>query len=206
MAPLTARTAWNTTLGDQLLAAGGGDAEAFAEMYEALAPRVYGLVQRVLQDVHQSEEVTQEVFLEIWQTSSRFDPSRGSAPSWVLTLAHRRAVDRVRSAQASRRRDTTDVERSRATPIDETATAAHASLDAQEVRAALSTLPDFQRLAVELAYFGGHTHSEVSRLTQVPLGTAKTRIRDGLIRLRDVLTPLVPLVPLTPLMTEPACG
>ena len=188
----TARTARNGVLGDQLLASGRGDASAFAAMYESLSPRVYGLVQRVLQDVHQSEEVTQEVFLEIWQTSTRFDPTRGSAPSWVMTLAHRRAVDRVRSAEASRRRDTTEVERSRTTPIDETATSAHASLDAQEVRAALGTLPDFQRQALELAYFGGHTHLEVSRMMRIPLGTAKTRIRDGLVRLRDALTPLVP--------------
>ncbi len=192
MSTTTTRTAWNGVLGDQLLAAARGDAAAFTELYESLSPRVYGLVQRVLHDAHQSEEVTQEVFLEIWQTSTRFDPTRGSAPSWVMTLAHRRAVDRVRSAESSRRRDTTDVERGRTDPVDETATSAHASLDAQEVRAALGTLPDFQRQALELAYFGGHTHLEVSRLMRIPLGTAKTRIRDGLVRLRDALTPLGP--------------
>ena len=200
MSPLSARTAWTGTLGDQLVAASRGDAAAFAEMYESLAPRVYGLVLRVLHDVHQSEEVTQEVFLEVWQTATRFDPTRGSAPSWVMTLAHRRAIDRVRSAEASRRRDTTDVQRSRTAPTDETATSAHASLDAQEVRAALGTLPDMQRQALELAYFGGHTHLEVSRMMSIPLGTAKTRIRDGLFRLRDVLTPLAPLT------REAACG
>jgi len=185
--PLSATLA--ETLGAGLVAAGTGDAQAFAEVYDAVAHRIYGLVLRVLRDVHQSEEVTQEVLLQLWQTSSRFDPRRGSALAFVMTLAHRRAVDRVRSADAARRRDTTHVERSVETPYDETAAAAHASLEAVTVRAALATLSPVQRQAIELSYFGGHTHLEVSRLLQVPIGTAKTRIRDGLLRLRDVLAP-----------------
>lgn len=175
-----------------LAASSRGDEQAFASVYAAVAPRIYGVVLRILRDAHQSEEVTQEVFMELWHTSSRFDPEIGSARAWVMTTAHRKAVDRVRSSQAARRRDTADAERSRATPFDQTADAAHASVEAQSVRTALATLTDAQRQALELAYFGGHTHNEVSRLLQIPLGTAKTRIRDGLIRLRDILSPLAP--------------
>jgi RNA polymerase sigma-70 factor (ECF subfamily) len=168
-----------------LAAASRGDESAFAALYDSLAPRVYGLVLRILRDAHQSEEVTQDVFLQVWETSNRFDPTRGSALSWVMTLAHRRAVDRVRSAEAARRRDVSDAERSLRTPFDETAESAHASLEAVRVRAALAELSPTQRQALELAYFGGHTHHEVAELLHIPLGTAKTRIRDGLIRLRD---------------------
>lgn len=178
------------TLQAQLVASGRGDESAFADLHDNVAPRIYGLVLRILRDVHQSEEVTQEVFLQLWQTSNRFDPARGSALSWVMTVAHRRAVDRVRSTEAWRRRDTADAERSLRTPFDQTAEAAHASLEAQTVRTALATLSPNQRQALELAYFGGHTHREVSRLLQIPLGTAKTRIRDGLIQLRDSLPPV----------------
>ena len=177
------------TLESQLLAASRGDEAAFAALYDSVAPRVYGLVLRIVRDVHQSAEVTQEVFLQVWETSNRFDPPRGSALSWVMTMAHRRAVDRVRSSEAQRRRDLSDAVRSVRRPCDETAEAAHASLDAIRVRGALATLTPTQRQALELAYFGGHTHLEVSRLLQIPLGTAKTRIRDGLIRLRDTLAP-----------------
>ncbi len=179
------------TLRRCLLASSRGDEAAFAELYEIVAPRVYGLVLRVVRDVHQSEEVTQEVFLQLWQTSARFDPSRGSALSWIMTMAHRRAVDRVRATESSRRRDLTDAERGLRTPVDETAEAAHASLEALTLRAALATLSPHQRQALELAYFGGLTYADVSRVLGIPLGTAKTRIRDGLIRLRDTLTPAV---------------
>ena len=177
------------TLQTLLVAAGRGDASAFAELYDSVAPRVYGLVLRVLRDVHQSEEVTQEVLLQVWETSSRFDPARGSAMSWIMTTAHRRAVDRVRSAESSRRRDTVDAERSRREPFDQTAETAQASLEATRVRAAVATLSRPQRQALELAYFGGLTHTEVSRLLEIPLGTAKSRIRDGLRRLSAGLTP-----------------
>ena len=173
-----------------MLAAGRGDALAFAELYRALSPRVHGMVLRVLGDAHQSEEVTQEVFVQVWQTAGSFDPSRGSTLAWVMTLAHRRAVDRVRSATAGRRRDTEHAERSVRSPFDETAAAAHSSLEAREIRDAVAQLSPGQRQALELAYFGGHTYQEVSRLMEIPLGTAKSRIRDGLLRLRVLLAPL----------------
>jgi RNA polymerase sigma-70 factor, ECF subfamily len=176
------------TLEVQLLASGRGDAVAFADLYSAVAPRIYGLVLRILWDAHQSEEVTQEVFLELWRTSTRFDPNRGSALAWVMTMAHHRAVDRIRSAEAWRRRDAADLTSRHQTPFDETAAAVQASLDAESVRAALDTLSPCQRQALELAYFGGHTYREVATVLDIPLSTAKSRIRDGLIRLRDVLS------------------
>jgi RNA polymerase sigma-70 factor (ECF subfamily) len=160
---------------------------AFADLYDAVAARVHGLVLRVVRDRAQSEEVTQEVFLEIWRTSARFDPALGSPLGWMLTIAHRKAVDRVRSAQAANDREDAYGSRTVDPAFDQTAEAVESLLEAQRVHRALDTLTDNQRGAVELAYFGGYTHTEVAALLDVPLGTAKTRIRDGLIRLRDTL-------------------
>lgn len=173
----------------QLAASGRGDPSAFADLYANVAPGIYGLVLRILKDVHQSEEVTQEVFLDLWRTCNRFDPNRGSGRSWVMTMAHHKAVDRIRSTDASRRRDAADAERGHRPPFDQTAATAHASFEAETVRAALATLSPCQRQALKLAYFGGYTYNEVSQLLDVPLGTAKSRIRDGLIRLRATLSP-----------------
>lgn len=164
-----------------------GEEPAFADLYDAVSPRLYGLVVRVVRDPAQSDEVTQEVFLEIWRTSSRFDPAKGSALGWMLTIAHRKAVDRVRSAEAAGRRDHGYHGANQDVDYDSTSDAVHASLEAQRVRKALQTLTPAQRSAVELAFFGGYTHTEVAALLDLPLGTAKTRIRDGLIRLRDTL-------------------
>jgi RNA polymerase sigma-70 factor (ECF subfamily) len=170
-----------------LRASARGDEAAFAELYDATSRRIHGLVLRVIRDPAQSEEVTQEVFLEIWRLSTRFDDDQGSPLSWMMTIAHRRAVDRVRSAEASTRRDVSYEQRTRETEHDSTAEAAQASLEARRVRQALHTLTDAQRGALELAYFGGYTHTEIASMLDLPLGTAKTRIRDGLIRLRDTL-------------------
>jgi RNA polymerase sigma-70 factor (ECF subfamily) len=174
-------------LSELLRASGQGDEEAFAELYDATAPRVFGLVLRVVRDRAQAEEVAQEAFLEVWRTSPRFDPARGSAMSWLMTIAHRRAVDRVRSAQAQTRRDTAYQESTQTVAYDVTAEAAHRNLDAKVVREALGELSEVQRAALELAYFGGLTHREVADRLQLPLGTAKTRIRDGMTRLRELL-------------------
>ena len=173
---------------EQLLRrAATGDETAFAELYDAVSSRLFGLVRRVVRDPAQSEEVTQEVFLEIWRHSARFDPSKGAAMSWMLTIAHRKAVDRVRSAEASGRREAAYGRREQGVPHDETAESATASLEATRVRAALADLTSKQREAVELAFLGGYTHTEVATMLDLPIGTAKTRIRDGLIRLRDAL-------------------
>ncbi|WP_028660307.1 ECF RNA polymerase sigma factor SigK [Nocardioides insulae] len=164
-----------------------GDRAAFAEVYDATVSRVYGQVVRVMRDAAQAEEVTQEIYLEIWRRASRFDPARGSALGWVLAIAHSRAVDRVRSSEAATRRETTYQVRNRSIDHDTTADAAHSSLEARRVRTALAQLTEVQREAVELAYFGGYTHTEVATLLDLPVGTAKSRIRDGLIRLRDTI-------------------
>ena len=174
-------------LAELLKQAARGDEHAFADLYDATAARVYGLVLRVVRDPAQSEEVTQECFLEYWRQASRFDPSRGSVISWLLTIAHRKGVDRVRSAQASTRRDTTYHRTTEEVAHDMTAEAATTAIEARRVRAAMSNLTAVQREALELAYFGGYTHTEVATMLDLPVGTAKTRIRDALIRLRDAL-------------------
>ena len=174
-------------LADLLRRSARGDEAAFADLYDATSRRLFGLVLRIVRDHAMSEEVTQEVYLDVWRQSARFDPERGSAMSWLMTIAHRTAVDRVRASEASRRRDDAHAATHQDVDFDTTAETAQASLEAQRVRRALATLTDAQRAAVELAYLGGYTHTEVARLLDLPLGTAKTRIRDGLIRLRDTL-------------------
>lgn len=164
-----------------------GDEEAFAQLYDAVSSRLYGLVRRVVRDPAQSEEVAQEVFLDIWRHSARFDPARGSALSWMLTIAHRKAVDRVRSAEAARHRDDNYGTTNQDVTHDSTSEAVVERLDAERVHRALATLTEAQRQALELAYLSGYTHTEVATMLDLPLGTAKTRIRDGLIRLRDTL-------------------
>lgn len=164
-----------------------GDEGAFAELYDATSARAYGLALRVVRNPAHAEEVVQEAYLDAWRTSSRFEPARGSAIGWLLTIVHRKAVDRVRSAEASTARDATYHRETRPVEHDSTLEAAHASLEAQRVRGAVAGLTDVQREAVELAFFGGYTHTEVATMLDVPIGTAKTRIRDGLIRLRDAM-------------------
>jgi RNA polymerase sigma-70 factor (ECF subfamily) len=164
-----------------------GDVNAFERLYDRIAGSVLGVVRRVLRDPAQSEEVTQEVLTEIWRTAGRFDPERGGASTWVLTMAHRRAVDRVRSAQSATDRDAKVALLEHAPAYDEVAEAVEARLEAEQVRKALESLTELQREAVRLAYYGGYTQREVSELLGVPLGTVKTRLRDGLIRLRDAL-------------------
>ena len=164
-----------------------GDEQAFAELYDATSARAFGLAVRVVRDPAQAEEVMQEAFLEIWKSASRFDPARGSGVSWLLTIVHRKAVDRVRSAEASSRRESTYHHENQPVAHDATAEAAQASMEARRVRTALQSLTEVQREALELAYFGGYTHTEVASMLDLPVGTAKTRIRDGLIRLRDTM-------------------
>lgn len=174
-------------LGELLKLSGLGDEVAFAQLYDASSARVFGLALRVVRDSAQAEEVVQEGFLEIWRTAARFDPNKGSALSWLFTIVHRKAVDRVRSAEASTRRETTYHHKTQPIEHDTTAEAVEASFEARRVRTALDTLTAVQRQALELAYFGGYTHTEVASMLDLPVGTAKTRIRDGLIRLRDAM-------------------
>lgn len=165
-----------------------GDQVAFAGLYDAVAPRLHGLARRVVRDPATAEEVTQEVFLQVWREAARFEPSRGSALAWLLTLTHRRAVDRVRAEQSQSDRLHRYESRSVSTPYDTTEEKAVERLEAGRVRRALHGVGEPHRTALELAYLEGLTHREVAERTGVPLGTAKTRIRDGLRKIRHAMT------------------
>jgi len=172
---------------DELLAlVARGDEQAFGAVYDLLSAGVHGLARRVVRDPVRAEEITQEVFLQVWQGAARFDASRGSARTWVMTLAHRRAVDAVRRDQSSTDRENRydwtggaayDV-------VDEEVTG---RLEREQVRRCLETLTELQKEAVTLAYYGGYTYAEVAGMLEATLPTTKTRMRDGLIRLRDCM-------------------
>jgi RNA polymerase sigma-70 factor (ECF subfamily) len=164
-----------------------GDERAFTQLYEVIVPRVFGLARRVLRDPAQAEEVAQEALVEVWRTAARFDPAKGSATSWVLTITHRRAVDRVRSAQAGADRERRAVAASGETPYDDVVEEVTSSLEQQQVRRCLKGLTELQREAITLAYYDGFTYREVAEKLDTALPTIKTRMRDGLIRLRDCL-------------------
>ncbi|MBK3570847.1 ECF RNA polymerase sigma factor SigK [Streptomyces sp. MBT62] len=164
-----------------------GDEDAFAGVYDVVAGPVLGVVRAVLRDQAQSEEVTQEVLVEVWRTAPRYRSDRGTAINWILTLAHRRAIDRVRSADAAAARDHRAALLDRLPEYDEVAEHVEARLEREQVRRCVRTLTELQRQAVTLAYYRGLTYREVAEALALPLGTVKTRLRDGLIRLRDCL-------------------
>ncbi len=175
------------TLAPLLARVARGDEDAFAAVYDAAAALVFGVVRGIVRDPAQSEEVTQEVLLDVWRTASRFDAARGSGTAWVVTLAHRRAVDRVRAEQAAAQRERRQPPATGGPGYDVVAEAVEARMDAQRVRRCLESLTELQRESVTLAYYGGYTYREVAGLLDVAVGTVKTRMRDGLIRLRDCL-------------------
>jgi RNA polymerase sigma-70 factor, ECF subfamily len=172
-------------LGALLTRVARGDQDAYAAVYDRTAGQVLGLVRTVVRDPAQSEEVVQEVLLDVWRSASRYDAELGSAKAWVMTLAHRRAVDRVRSEQKAAERELRVA--SSAVAYDEVAEAVETRLDRERVRRCLGSLTELQRESVTLAYYGGYTYREVAGLLGVAVGTVKTRMRDGLIRLRDCL-------------------
>lgn len=162
-----------------------GDSQAFESLYDELSAAVFGLARRVVRDPARAEDVTQEVFLEVWRKAARFDSGLGKAKTWVMTIAHRRAVDAVRRSESNKRQD------NRAVPDevshDEPADAVITAEEHGAVRGCMETLTDLQLESVRLAYFNGYTYNEVATLLEKPLPTIKTRMRDGLIRLRDCL-------------------
>lgn len=170
--------------GELLERVAAGDRSAFSRLYDMLSPRAFGLILRVLVDRSQSEEVLQEVFLEVWQSAGRFAPNKGQGRSWVLTIAHRRAVDRVRASQASTDRDYRVGIRDTEVAHDTVAEEVQMRIEGEGVTRALEVLPEAQREAIVLSYFGGYSQSEIAAMTSTPLGTIKTRMRDGLSRLR----------------------
>jgi RNA polymerase sigma-70 factor (ECF subfamily) len=185
LAPVPALGRGEQDLDRMLRMVARGDQHAFEVVYDRLARPAYGVIRRVVRDPAQSEEVTQEVLLEVWRTASRFDPEMGSAATWVLTIAHRRAIDRVRAeaAAAGREQKSADI------PVrhDEVVDAVEASLDRERVQRCLGGLTEVQRESITLAYYGGYTYRQVAALLGVTLAAIKTRIRDGLIRMRDCL-------------------
>ncbi|WP_338692648.1 ECF RNA polymerase sigma factor SigK [Streptomyces sp. Q6] len=164
-----------------------GDEEAFASVYDRVAGPVLGTVRAVLRDHAQSEEVAQEVLVEVWRTAPRYRADLGTAMNWILTLAHRRAIDRVRSVEAAAARDHKAALLARTPDFDQVTEQVEARLEQEQVRRCLRTLTEVQRQAVTLAYYRGLTYRQVAEALTLPLGTVKTRLRDGLIRLRDCL-------------------
>jgi RNA polymerase sigma-70 factor (ECF subfamily) len=174
-------------LTELLAAAGASDEVAFAELYGRTSSAVYATVVAVLRDYAQAEEVTQEVYLQAWQRAASYHADRAGVLTWLLTIAHRRAVDRVRHSQATRRRDELDQRRVEPLAEDPVIDQVEARLDLQRLRQALHLLSDAQRQAVILAHIGDYSHAEIAELLGVPLGTVKSRIRVGLWRLRSAL-------------------
>jgi RNA polymerase sigma-70 factor (ECF subfamily) len=164
-----------------------GHEDAFAELYDLTSQRIYGVILRVLRSPDHAAEVTQEVYVEVWRQSARYSPDKGSVIGWMTTMAHRRAVDRVRSVSSEMARDERYAFHSGEREIDQVWDGVEQRLDIERVRRGMASLTAIQREALTLAYFGGYTQSQVAQLLKLPLGTVKTRIRDGLIGLRDAL-------------------
>jgi RNA polymerase sigma factor (sigma-70 family) len=173
---------WERDVRDRIIAR---DDTALTEVYDQFASFVYGLALRVIGDARAAEDVSQDVFVCIWQRPEAFDPQRGSLRTWLGTLTHRRAVDYVRREEARRRRAEREASRAVTTPdVEEMATALVA---AERVRAALDVLPAEQRRAIQLAYFEGKTYRHVAEVLGIPEGTAKSRLRLGLRRIAAAL-------------------
>lgn len=165
-----------------------GDKAAFAELYDVLAPQVLGLATHILRDRAQAEEVTQEVFVEVWQNAHTFDPARGSAKAWILRLTKSRAIDRLRSWRSAQARDTEDFNRQLTTWVVAAEDEAQQRLESEELQELIDSIGEPHRSALMLAYFGELSHQEIADATGVALGTAKTRVRDGLQKLRKAVT------------------
>jgi RNA polymerase sigma-70 factor (ECF subfamily) len=177
----------NARLDALLRKVAAGDTAAFEELYDETVATVYGLAVRVLRDPAQAEEIAQEVLVEVWRKADRYDPARGGAMGWIMTLTQRRAVDRVRSEQAAAERDDRAARREPSAAPDGVAELVLDRLDHQRLRGCLDHLTVPQRQSITLAYYDGYTYREVAERIGIPLSTVKARMRDGMIRLRDCL-------------------
>lgn len=160
------------------------DDSALAELYDRVGRIAYGLAYRILRDESLAEDAVQEAFLGLWRSAGSFIPERARASTWILTLVHRRAVDLVRREQ---RRRTEPLEGAPERSEGSAEEAAWLRLERTRVQTALAELPDQQREAIELAYYGGYTQSELAERLGEPLGTIKSRMFSGLSRLRELL-------------------
>lgn len=174
-------------IGRLLLLSASGEEDAFRSLFDQTAGSVYGHVLRIVRDRSMSEEVTQEVFTQVWRTAARFDPNRGSGRAWIFTIAHRRAVDRIRSEQAGTARTAKYAASNHPTDHADVSEDVTIRLEHASVRKAMDQLTPVQRSAINLAFYKGYTNAEVAAALDIPLGTAKTRLRDGMIHLRDAL-------------------
>jgi RNA polymerase sigma-70 factor, ECF subfamily len=175
----------NARRGDALLVQVGlGSHDHFAAIYDMFAPAIYGMARRIVRSNQLAEEVVQEALVTVWKQAERFDPDQGSATSWVMTIAHRRAVDRVRSEAASRRRDALAHHDALLLQLEAHTAWYDDGCGRGEMIEALSALSWKQRQALWLAFYRGFTYREISSLLDIPLATTKTRIRDGLVLLR----------------------
>lgn len=181
------RDAHSARLAELIARSSRGHEDAFSELYDLTASRIYGLVLRILLSADHAAEVTQEVFVEVWRQSARYAPEKGSVLAWMSTIAHRRAVDRVRSVTSEVARDEQYAVAAVVREADHVWEEFEKKIDVERVRKGMASLTAIQREALVLAYFGGYTQSQVASLLKLPLGTVKTRIRDGLIGLRDAL-------------------
>jgi RNA polymerase sigma-70 factor (ECF subfamily) len=163
------------------------DADAFAKFYDSTRARVYGLVTRVLRDPGYSEETTQDIYLQVWRTADSYNPAAGSPLAWLLTLAHRRAVDRVRSEQAATQRESRYGAANVDLPLDLVAESVIQGDERRQVAECLGSLTDVQREGIQLAYYDGLTYAQVSERLSANLATIKSRMRDALRGLRRCL-------------------
>ena len=182
--PVSVEDQARTHLAGLLLKTSQDDHEAFTEFYRLTSPRVFSTVRKVVRDPHLSEEVTQEIYTLVWQHADKFNAALGSPTAWLGTIAHHKAVDKVRTWQSSTARDARWATAGWRHPFDEVGESVTDTMETRHVLNSLTVLSPLQRECILLAYFGCLTYREVAEKLSVPLPTIKSRIRAGLTRLR----------------------